>query len=310
MLIDTLNAMSFRTYEKQQNLNVHLDHNLPQYIICDERRLSQVIMHLLTNAVKFTPKGGNITLEVRIAGISGDLYTILTEVTDNGIGITMDDQSRVFEPFEQADGGIARKHGGAGLGLAISKRIVEQMGGKLWVESEAGHGSKFSFMVSVQAGTGQIADDACAEAAASIPLSETRATGDAPQGAETQTLLIAEDVELNRMIVEEMLASTGFAVEFAETGQHAIDMYKANPGRYNLILMDINMPEVDGYTATQHIRALDIPGSTDIPIIAMTANVFQQDIDKCLEAGMNDHIGKPLQASILMSKLNKYIKRL
>ena len=312
LLLDAVNAMHFRTYEKKQNLDVHLDDKLPQYIICNGLRLSQVIMHLLANAVKFTPEGGNITLAVNVADISGDLYTILTEVTDNGIGIDMDDHSRLFEPFEQADGGGARKYGGAGLGLSLSKRIVEQMDGKIWVESELGHGSKFSFTVTVQKGKAQSAGEGSETAI--IQPREAREGDDDPhvpeRVPETRNLLIVEDVELNRMIVEEMLASAGFVMEFAENGRQAIDMYKASPGKYSLILMDINMPEVDGYTATQSIRALDIPGSADIPIIAMTANVFQQDIDKCLAAGMDDHIGKPLDVGVLLNKIYKYIKLL
>ena len=117
---------------------------------------------------------------------------------------------------------------------------------------------------------------------------------------------MAEDIEINRLIVTELLSDSGYMIESAENGQQAIDMYKADPGKYSLILMDINMPETDGYTATQVIRSLDIPGSAEIPIIAMTANVFQDDIDKCFEAGMNDHISKPIDVGELTSKLDKY----
>jgi CheY-like chemotaxis protein len=299
MLVDTMSLVNFYVAEKKQNLNVNVDDKIPSVIVCDEKRLKQVITNLILNSVKFTPEGGNITLNIKIADISGDDYTILTEIVDTGIGISIDAQKNLFMPFEQIDGGVARKYGGTGLGLAICKQIIEQMNGKIWVESELDHGSKFSFMITVKKGEEQLQP---------IPHNfETNGTDDSLQIFSNRTILIAEDVEINRIIVGEMLADTGLAIVYAENGQQAIDMYKENPGKYSLILMDINMPEMDGYTATRHIRTLDVAESANIPIIAMTANVFQEDIDQCLEAGMNDHIGKPLILDEVLAKMRTYL---
>jgi CheY-like chemotaxis protein len=236
---------------------------------------------------------------MNVTDTSGDDYTLLTEIVDTGIVISIDAQKKLFKPFEQVDGGVARKYGGTGLGLAICKQIVEQMNGKIWVESELDHGSKFSFIITVKKGEEPLQLE--------LHDNETdRAEGN-PQIFWNQTILIAEDVEINRIIVGEMLSDTGLTIEYAENGQQALDMYKENPGKYSLILMDINMPEMDGYTATRHIRALDITESANIPIIAMTANVFQEDIDQCLEAGMNDHLGKPLDLEEVLAKMRPYL---
>lgn len=332
MLMDTVDIINFQANGKKQNIIVNLDKDVPSVIISDERRLAQVIANLLSNAVKFTPEGGRITLKVSAADKSADTYTILTEVEDNGIGISKNSQSGVFDSFEQADGGIARKYGGVGLGLAISRQIVEQMGGNIWVESEPGQGSKFSFTITVKKGTeqprsipfGNIITKPLSSSALIDVINEYAAPDeqtDEPSGAggyednaegsrlssDKKSILLAEDVEINRIIVQEMLSDTGLNIECAGNGRQALNMYKAQPDKYGLILMDINMPEVDGHTATRLIRALDNTGAAVIPIIAMTANVFQEDVERCLEAGMNDHIGKPVDADELISKIDNYM---
>jgi PAS domain S-box-containing protein len=295
MFFEAVDMVNFSAGKKEQNLVVNIDDKFPPIIICDEQRFKQVIVNLLSNAIKFTPEGGNITLDSSVTDISGDVCTILTVVSDEGIGITAAEQKNLFIPFEQLDGGVSRKYGGAGLGLAICRRIVEKMDGKIWVDSEYGGGSKFSFTVRVKKGAGMRAEPSGKITPDGMPLSEIR------------TIIVAEDVEINRVIVEEILSDTGLAIDFAENGRQAVDLYKANPYKYNLIFMDINMPEMDGYTATRLIRASGALGSAAIPIIAMTANVFQADIDKCLEAGMNDHIGKPINVNELMTKLAMYM---
>jgi CheY-like chemotaxis protein len=297
MLVDVNNVVELSVSEKKQNFIANVDDKIPPIIICDEQRLRQVIIILLSNAIKFTPPSGNITLDMSASDISGDACTILIEVVDDGIGIAAEKRSKLFLPFEQIDGGVARKYGGTGLGLYMCKQIVEQMGGRIWVESKFGHGSKFSFTITARKGKEPPQPQALDN--------ETNEAETGPRISETRTILIVEDVEINRLIVEEMLSETGLVVECAEDGRVAVDMYKADPDRYCLILMDINMPEMDGYTATRHIRA----ESADIPIIAMTANVFQEDIDKCLSTGMNDHIGKPIDAGLLVSKVCEHLEK-
>ena len=431
MLINVTNVINFRIEEKKQNLIINQDKNIPVSIIGDELRLSQVITNLLTNAVKFTPESGTITLRAKDLSVPAGKPTLQIEVADNGIGISVEQQSRLFTSFEQAEGGTARKYGGTGLGLAISKRIVELMGGRIWIESEFGTGSKFIFtieyeedyskprtkliinkedmhvlavddspeireyftdvMTSLELSYDVAADgyealnmiinrkdkpyniffvdwkmpkmngieltrkikeitmnnaviimisaaewsdiekdatEAGVDRFISKPLfqtilinsinecvgftdneitnQQTTATERA-NNYKNHTILIAEDVDINREIMRGILEETGISIDFAENGLEAILMFKEQPSRYSLILMDIHMPEMDGYEATRKIRALDYESIKAIPIIAMTANVFREDIEKCLSAGMNDHIGKPIDIDDLFKKLELYL---
>jgi CheY-like chemotaxis protein len=219
-------------------------------------------------------------------------------VSDNGIGISGEQQAKLFSAFEQADSGITREFGGTGLGLSISKHIVELMGGKIWVESEYGKGSRFIFTVKVERGR----DDASAET-----------TEGGAEGAEIATAgnftgkkcLVVEDVEINQEIIISLLEETGLNIDCANNGQEAVNMTASDPDKYDVILMDIQMPEMNGLEATRQIRALK--RSKHLPIIAMTAHVFKSDIEECLDAGMGDHIGKPFDADDLLQKLNKYL---
>jgi CheY-like chemotaxis protein len=293
-ITDAVNIVNFQDSEKNHNFTANIDDKLPSFIICDERRLIQVIVNLLSNAAKFTPECGSITLNTKVKDISGDIYTILFEIEDTGIGISKEEQKHLFIPFEQVDGGVARKYGGTGLGLSICKQIAEQMGGSIWVESVPGKGSKFSFSIKVK--KGMKTDD-----------KKSAQPNDKSEFYENHTILLAEDVDLNRIIIEEMLSVLGITIECAENGKQAVDMFQASPDKYSLIFMDINMPEMDGYTATRQIRALDVPRSVNIPIVAMTANVLKEDIDKSMEAGMNGHIGKPLNFDEVINILRKYL---
>jgi signal transduction histidine kinase/CheY-like chemotaxis protein len=296
MLKQVVNVINFRVEEKRQKFTIHIDRRIPQNIICDDRRLSQVITNLLSNAVKFTPEEGSIHLEARLEKEESSCCILCITITDTGIGISKEQQPRLFTSFEQAESNTSRKFGGTGLGLAISKRIVELMGGKIWMESEPGRGSCFAFTIKAERGTAQ-----------AIPQGkdETPLTGN----FEGRHILLAEDVALNQEIVLALLEPTGLSIDCVDNGAEALRIYGANPGKYDMIFMDVQMPEMDGCEATRKIRELEKswPDIDAIPIIAMTANVFREDIDKCLGAGMNDHVGKPLNIEEVMDKLRKYL---
>ncbi|MCL2154573.1 MAG: response regulator [Leptospirales bacterium] len=428
------NMANVRAEEKQQIFIVNLGNDVPAFILNDELRLSQVITNLLTNAIKFTPEKGTVTLGIEKVEEINDDVILRIEVSDSGIGISKEQQERLFMPFNQADASIAQKFGGTGLGLAISKRIIELMGGRVWIESELGKGAKFIFTIKAKKAEGRtrtklsekinkdsihilavddseetrnyfihvmaalkLSCDVASGGAQAIymiknaverpyniffvdwqmpdmdgieltriinelsgdnsivimisahdwniiekeafaagvkhfvskPLfpstlidainicmgSEMNETADDVQSETPKrhydfynhTLLIAEDVEINREIMSAILEETGISIDFAENGKEAVSKFKAHPDRYSLILMDIQMPEMGGYEAAVNIRSLDCENAKTIPIIAMTANVFKEDIEKCLAVGMNSHLGKPVDTDDLYEKLELYL---
>jgi len=293
LLDNIINIINFRANEKKQKLCIHIDEKVPQYIKCDDHRLAQVVTNLLSNAVKFTPQDGVISLHTELVQDDGDNCVIRIEVTDTGIGIDEAHLDKVFKPFEQAESSTTRKYGGTGLGLAISKRIVESLGGEINVTSTPGEGSTFTFTIKVEKST---KDDI---ATPEYTMLENDFNGYAA--------LLVEDVELNREIVMSLLEPSKLYIDCAENGVEAVRLFEKNPQRYNIILMDLQMPEMDGYEATRTIRALDIGNSATVPIIAMTANVFKDAIDSCISAGMNSHIGKPLDINVVMQTLREYL---
>jgi CheY-like chemotaxis protein/two-component sensor histidine kinase len=423
------NIINFRVEERSQELSVHVDLRLPAIIETDEQRLSQVLTNLLSNAVKFTHDGGTIHLNADLLDEQDDFCEIKFEVIDTGIGITPEQQARLFHSFVQADSSTSRKFGGTGLGLVISKRIVEMMGGNIWVRSEAGQGSTFTFTIKTKRKSEEnthvnslrsditadnlrilVVDDSpeileyfvhlteklhlhCdvaisgAEAYQMIHTNgnydvyfidwkmpkmdgieltrrikvlgmdpsvvvmisaaewhvveeEARAAGvdrflQKPVFASTiincinsylgvkesidkknvtydgifkgKRLLLAEDVKINREIVKAQLAITQVQVDCAENGLETLEMFIAAADQYDMIFMDMQMPEMDGIEATQAIRALNLLKAKTIPIVAMTANVFREDIEKCIAAGMNDHIGKPLDFTVVVEKMKRYL---
>jgi len=429
MLQRVVNVVNFRVEEKHQKFSIHIDRFIPRTVIGDDQRITQVITNLVGNAIKFTPEGGAIGLDTRMLAEDHDFCTIQVSVSDTGIGITAEQQERVFSSFEQAESSTTRKYGGTGLGLAISKSIVEMMGGRIWVESEPGKGSTFAFTIQIQRGAqkkqGLLAPDVkldnvrimvvdddkdileyfteiahefnvhCDTAASgqealeivkqkghyhiyfvdwkmpgmdgiqmvsalqsynepaksvvimitaaewTVVETEAKKAGvykflskplfpsaiadvineslgiDHKKIEEAQTnieglfagrrILLVEDVEINREIVLALLEPTQMKVDCAENGVEAVRMFAEAPGKYDMIFMDIQMPEMDGYDATRRIRALKHSYAKTIPIVAMTANVFREDIERCLEAGMNSHIGKPLDFHEVLEKLNTYL---
>jgi signal transduction histidine kinase/DNA-binding response OmpR family regulator len=432
LLQKVVNVINFRVEEKQQHFTVYIDKHIPADLIGDDQRLGQVIANLLSNAVKFTPEQGAVRLEARLDGEEDGVCVLRVSVSDTGIGISPEQQSRLFSSFQQAESGTSRKFGGTGLGLAISKRIVEMMGGAIWIESEAGKGSTFLFTVCLRRGAGEkkpavkagvnrnnlrvlaVDDDSeLLEYFSEIMRRFDISCDTAPGGGEAMALiaeqggydiyfidwampgmngieltrriregnpgnsvvimisatewseleeeakeagvdrflqkplfpsaiadcineclgvgaaaapenagaggadsfagcriLLADDVEINQEIVVALLEPMGIAIDCVENGAEAVKLFQEQPERYDMIFMDVQMPEMDGYEATRRIRALDIPRAGEIPIIAMTANAFREDIEKCLEAGMDDHVGKPLDFDDVTLRLRKYLRPL
>ncbi|MDR1329649.1 MAG: response regulator [Oscillospiraceae bacterium] len=299
---DVSGVVAHTAEAKHQRLDVELDPALPPRLVGDRQRLAQVITNLLSNAVKFTPDGGEISvkvelLELREAPPRQPLHTtarLRVTVRDTGIGVTDEQRSRLFSAFEQADNSTSRRFGGTGLGLAISKQIVELMRGRIWVESVLGEGSSFIFEVELGVGS--------AGAAAEV-REPSRETPDLSR----RRILLAEDVEINREILAALLAPTGVSIDFAENGRAAVNIFRERGQEYDLVFMDIQMPEMDGYEAAREIRALNTPAANAVPIIAMTANVFREDIERARAAGMNGHVGKPISIEAVLAVLREYL---
>jgi len=429
MLQKVVTVNIFRIDEKQQHFTVFLDKDIPDTLIGDDQRVAQVITNLLSNAVKFTPEKGSIRLDTHFAGEANGICTIQIEVTDTGIGISEEQQSRLFRSFEQAESDTTRNFGGTGLGLAISKSIIELMGGRIWIKSEPGKGSKFAFTILARRGVEEsqsplspdvnwsnvrvltvddepeireyftvIADklgiacdtasggeealglidakgpyniyfidwrmpgmngielsrkikERCSDRSVIIMISAiewNEIEKDAKDAGvdkflpkplfpssiadcineylgrksisrpavnpdeiitfEGHRILLAEDVEINREIVLALLEPTMLEIDCAVNGIEAVRMFGDEPERYDMIFMDVQMPGMDGMEATRRIRELNVRNAREIPIVAMTANVFREDVVKCREAGMNDHVGKPLDFNEVLNKIEHYLQ--
>jgi signal transduction histidine kinase/CheY-like chemotaxis protein len=317
MLQKVINIITFRVEERRQDIFITVDKNIPVMLIGDDQRLAQVITNLLSNAVKFTPEEGVIRLDARLLPGSEELCHLQISVKDSGIGITEKDKARLFRSFEQAEAGTARKYGGTGLGLSISKSIIELMGGKIEVESKPGQGSRFTFTALLKKDTDALKTMSAEE---SLPVIAGCNTGYTVSDSHASlrisnktddfsgySLLLADDVEINREIVLTLLEPTKINIDCADNGVRALEMFKRAPDKYDMIFMDIQMPDMDGYEATQRIRALDVPQAKTVPIIAMTANVFREDVEKCLKVGMNLHIGKPLDINEVFGVMREYL---
>jgi len=426
MLQRVVNMISFRIDEKEQKFNLNIDRRIPNTLIGDEQRLAQVITNLLGNAVKFTPEGGVINLNTLLLEEENGACTIQIKVTDSGIGISSEQQTLLFNSFQQATISTTRKFGGTGLGLAISKKIIDMMGGRIWIESELGKGAAFIFTIQLEKGIAKQKSQLCdvpwknirilavdddtdillfiqellqgygavcdiaqsGEEALSLAdqngfydicfvdwnmpgidgvdlvvklkgrevnkqnivvfmissydwrtiegdaknagaakliskplfpsdildsISECFNTDASPsiEAAEDPgpdfegcRILLAEDVEINREIVTSLLEHTKIAIDCAVNGAEAVRMFNEAPQKYDIIFMDLQMPELDGLEATRRIRGSGAATAESIPIVAMTANVFKEDVERCLEAGMNSHIGKPLDYDDVLNVLN------
>ncbi|MCL2814220.1 MAG: response regulator [Oscillospiraceae bacterium] len=428
MLQKVVTVVNSRAEEKSQAVSVKVDKRIPRFIVADEQRLSQVLTNLMSNAVKFTPERGNIRLEASLTDETDESCELRISVADSGIGIAPEQHERVFQAFEQAESGTNRKYGGTGLGLVISKNIVELMGGRIWIESRLGLGAKFIFTVKAARGKRnphsllapdvnwntvrvlavddmpevreqfqntlnqfnikcdvasdgleacriidrrggydiyfvdwvmpnmdgieltrqiksrngkrpsvvimitamdweQIKDEALAAGVdkhllkplftSTIIDCVNECFGTAPilnEDAEYaegefagKKLLLAEDVEINREIFISLLSGTGITIDCAENGQRALEMVEESGGGYDIVFMDVQMPKMDGYETTRAIRGLPFMQNVSLPIIAMTANVFKSDIENSLAAGMDDHLGKPIDFDKVLEVLRKYL---
>ena len=296
-----IHVINYKIDEKKQLFLSDIDNNIPNALIGDDQRFAQVIANLLSNAVKFTAEGGSINLKATLKEIDGEQCVICIEVSDTGIGISKEQQARLFSSFQQADNSTSRNFGGTGLGLAISKRIVEMMDGSIWVESEEGKGSTFGFVYKAKIATEDVDSPAVDTDDCQIIEGEF----------EGFTALLVDDMEINQEIVISLLEPTGITVDCAENGAVALEMFSNNPSRYDIIFMDLQMPVMDGYTSTKLIRALcaKLHHGEGVPIIAMTANVFKEDVEHSFAAGMNAHLGKPIDLGELITTLRKYLKR-
>jgi len=302
MLDRVMSVISQKMQDKQQHFSVEIAPEIPDALFGDDQRLAQVITNILSNATKFTPEEGCITLTVKLLNLQKDKCVIQVSVKDSGIGMSKQEQDKLFNIFQQAQMDTARKYGGSGLGLAISKRILELMDGEIWIESEPGKGSCFFFTASLGIPE-HIESTADMEQIAGYESEEENFDGD----FSGKVILLVDDIDINLEIVAAVLEPTNITIDTATSGKEAVDAFTGNPQRYDLILMDMQMPEIDGLQATRMIRALDMPEAAVIPIIAMTANVFKEDIEKCIDAGMNDHLGKPIDMSDIMKMLSHYL---
>ncbi len=432
MLQNVINVIQVKFDEKHQNFHINFNIAFNHNIISDELRLSQVLINLLTNASKFTPEGGKVTLEIEQTQLDNNRLKIHIDVEDNGIGISQEQQKKLFQSFEQADGSITRAYGGTGLGLAICKKIIELMGGTIWIESDLGQGAHFIFEVEVFVGEEILANgteqttpenihilvvddaedvreyfkniltdfsftcDVAGDGKEAVELVQLSLYEEKPydmvfvdwnmpgmNGGETaskirelmnndvvvvmisvadwtdiekdakkhginnflskpvlpnilyntiiklsehtdiatpnnlnkivnlhnKTILLAEDIEINREIVHNILSETGAVIIDAVDGEEAVNLFSSSPEKYDLILMDMQMPKLDGLGATKQIRKLNNIHAKKIPIFAMTANAFKEDAQMCIEAGMNAHLAKPLDLDILFETLAMYFEK-
>jgi len=306
MVQKVISITGFRIEEKKLQFALYLDPAIPKFLSGDEQRIIQIITNLLTNAVKFTPEQGSIWLNAYYENEENGTCKIKIEVKDTGIGIAPEHHQRLFSSFEQAETSTSRKFGGTGLGLAICKHIVELMDGNIWIESELGRGAVFNFIIQLKRGAEKSCD---ADDITQMPSLEEQI-----QPLKGHRLLLAEDMEINREIVISLLEPLEIKIECASNGTEAVNMFTSSPERYDMIFMDMQMPQMDGLEATRTIRKFEAGLSAEnsaykpIPIAAMTANVFKEDIDKCMDAGMNAHIGKPLDLIEVLEILKNYLK--
>jgi signal transduction histidine kinase/CheY-like chemotaxis protein/streptogramin lyase len=280
--------------EKGLAINWRVDDDVPSHLIGDHVRLRQVLLNLLGNAVKFTTKG-SVSLEVMAEGTRNGRARLRFEVRDTGIGIPADQQGAIFEAFRQADGSVTRRYGGTGLGLSISAKLVEMMKGRIEVESAPGTGSTFRFWIEVPEGWGKRLP--------APPASETVPAGQ-PEGLR---VLLAEDNAVNRRLVERVMERRGHSVVSVGDGHQAVE--RAQSERFDVILMDVQMPGMDGLQATRQIRALEQALGPRVPIVAITANAMKGDQSSCLEAGMDGYVAKPFDAEKLVAEVERAARR-
>ena len=266
------------------------------WVLCDKNRLDRVILNLISNAYKFTPEGGEVSVTLCQIGETEETASFELRVKDSGIGMSKEFSEKLFTPFERERTSTVSGIQGTGLGLSITRSIMDLMGGTIAVDTEQGRGTEFTVNVT-------------------FPKAETHREEEPENTDESKpfdfsgiSVLLVEDNEINREIASMILSQEGFVIDTAENGRIAVDKVEENdPGHYDLILMDVQMPVMDGYTATRTIRALGDPERARVPIVAMTANAFKEDVDAANEAGMDGHIAKPLDVHKMMSEIRRVL---
>ena len=283
---------------KHQELYVDLSKITDELIICDKLRLDQILLNLVSNAIKYTQEGGRITVSIAQGVVREDgKYAYLIRIKDDGPGMSADFAEKVFEPFERERNTTDSNVSGSGLGLAITKRIVEMMGGSISLKTVPGEGAEFIVKLVFEV-VPVMEEEKC-------PPEKKRISDDDFKG---RSILLVEDIVVNREIALAMLSIYGFKVEVACDGVEAVEKISSREdGYYDAILMDIDMPRMNGYEATRAIRNLPNPRARKIPILALTANAFAEDKQKAIEAGMNAHIAKPIDRQSLIDTLGKFL---
>ena len=307
----TLELLSARAQEKSLSLTSHIDPTLPALVMGDPVRLRQVLLNILGNGIKFTHQGG-ISISVQRDAQATE-PTLRFEVTDTGIGIPLQVQAKLFQSFTQADSSTTRKYGGTGLGLAISRRLVELMGGQIGVLSQPGQGSTFWLTLPLIPADNLapyfINDAALAPTPPTAPLAPLQAVAGA--AASRPIILLAEDNPVNQRLAQAQLAKLGYTLQIVDNGQKAVDLLaqsqRGEAPAFAAVLMDCQMPVMDGFEATAAIRRAQQAGEWRTPIIAMTANAMQGDRERCLAAGMDDYLSKPIQIDLLQSLLVQWV---
>lgn len=288
IIADALKGIEARTSKKGLSLSCQMSAEMPSHLIGDPGRIRQVLTNLCDNAIKFTQHGG-VTVTACGTDLGVDGYEVQLSVTDTGMGIPEGKRQLIFSAFSQADSSTTRQFGGTGLGLTISARLVVLMGGRIWVESTEGQGSTFHFTVRL----GHAAEIALPAAASPTTV----------QAQHPLLVLLVEDHPINQLLATSLLQKWGHQVVLAHHGQEAVDLFPTAP--WDVVLMDIQMPVMGGLEATALIRALE-PATRRVPIIAVTANAMESDRQACMQAGMDDFLSKPINASALQASLTRY----
>ena len=307
--------------QRQHEYEFRVAENIPDYVLCDRLRVTQLLLNLLSNAVKYTPKQGRIRLSVA-EGIGAPVGYFALEfvISDTGIGMSRDFQQHIFEPFERENNSTVSKVMGSGLGMSICKGIVDSMGGSMTIDSQQGRGSVITVNLAMryksddeeEAGRDKAASDAGNDSRQTVSSRSAvfyEVPGSRVQKERSRTrILVVEDNELNREIAKELLEDDSFIVETAEDGETAIVMIaRSDKGYYDAVMMDIQMPGIDGYEAARSIRKMFDKEHAQIPIIAMTANAFEEDMERARSAGMNAYIAKPVEADAIRKILEQVL---
>ncbi|NMC63382.1 MAG: response regulator, partial [SAR324 cluster bacterium] len=298
-LLQLEKMFSYRVEQKQMTFVIELHPDVPDLIKGDPLRLQQVLINLVGNALKFTPEKGGILLYVSLISKKDNDIVIGFDVCDSGIGIDLKAQKTIFDAFVQAQASTTRQFGGTGLGLAISQRLVEAMGGELHVRSIPKRGSSFRFSAVF---------GSCGKEDIELLNQKQRKERQPEEAKETSNpkptqVLLVEDNEMNQKLVLYILKKAGFDATLAKNGEEAIKLYEKQT--FDVILMDVQMPVLDGYAATKTIRAIEEGSNSHVPIIAMTAHALDFHREKCLKAGMDDYISKPINRQLLIEKITK-----